>query len=367
MPLDPSSKFAVISAYEFANFANGIPGVPEGKDYEKPKKEMQDRHTIIDPWGPHKDMAFLGIYDGHSGSVAAEYCKISLHDILLEEVARVGEVAPFGSLTDVDFAKAFTRAFEQVDANLRSMGVSDGTTATVAVLHHPNPNQPAKVHVANVGDSPAVLFGGTFDNPIAVRASVDHDASDEKERMRVLAAGGKLSKKDGADYVKVPRPGSHRIDDLLQTTRSLGDFVFKDPAVYSSPVIPTPHVYSYSLEGWEIGLMMMSDGVNGSGGGFENDKVLVQATLQELSEIMERDYTFASGQRPIDARFVELQEENELAVNLIWHGYRRRGPTDNMTLVTALFRSFRCESSPARTTSFDQTVLPGAEEKGDKL
>eukprot|EP00930_Biecheleria_cincta_P011256 TRINITY_DN1138_c0_g2_i5.p1 TRINITY_DN1138_c0_g2~~TRINITY_DN1138_c0_g2_i5.p1 ORF type:complete len:754 (-),score=81.95 TRINITY_DN1138_c0_g2_i5:223-2484(-) len=345
MPLNPSSKFAVISAHEFANFADSSPGVPAVKDFhghDKPKKEMQDRHTIIDPWGPREDMAFLGVYDGHAGSVAAEYCKNSLHDILLEEVGRLENP------TDLDFAKAFTKTFEQVDETLRAMGVSDGTTATVAVLHHPDPNQPAKVHVANVGDSPAVLFGGTFKNPIAVRASLDHDAKDEKERMRVHAAGGKVIKQNDIEFVEVLSPCSRWLHHL-QTTRSLGDFVFKDAAVNSSPVIPTPHVYSHSLEGWESGLAVMSDGVNGFTGGFESDEILVKTIFSSFSRIMELDGTPAE-------KLACLEGAKQFATDLVWRAYRRRGPTDNMTLIVAFFRSLRGQSSPARRTIFEEVT-----------
>eukprot|EP00930_Biecheleria_cincta_P011251 TRINITY_DN1138_c0_g1_i2.p1 TRINITY_DN1138_c0_g1~~TRINITY_DN1138_c0_g1_i2.p1 ORF type:complete len:699 (-),score=80.89 TRINITY_DN1138_c0_g1_i2:283-2379(-) len=355
MPLNPSSKFAVISAHEFANFADSSPGVPAVKDFhghDKPKKEMQDRHTIIDPWGPREDMAFLGVYDGHAGSVAAEYCRNTLHDILLEELGLSERP------TDLDFAKAFTRTFERVDANLRSMGVSCGTTATVAVLHHPDPTKPAKVHVANVGDSPAVLFGGTFENPIAARVFEDHNAGDEKERMRVRAAGGEVGKtRNNTDVVRVVPPGSAFVH-TLQCTRSLGDFLFKDPTVYSSPVTPTPHVCSRTLEGWEIGLMMMSDGVCPHG--FETETLLVKQTFLEFSSIMERNWAVRDGKRVTTAgpaeHFAELQERSELARRVIEEGYDRSGTTDNMTLVVAFFRSFCGGSSPKRRASHDDSL-----------
>eukprot|EP00930_Biecheleria_cincta_P074284 TRINITY_DN6148_c0_g3_i1.p1 TRINITY_DN6148_c0_g3~~TRINITY_DN6148_c0_g3_i1.p1 ORF type:complete len:2010 (+),score=360.50 TRINITY_DN6148_c0_g3_i1:98-6127(+) len=353
MPLNPSSKFAVISAHGFTNFEKSENSSQDDRrDYDRPKKAMEDRHTIIDPWGTHEDMAFLGVYDGHGpphdGSVAAEYCRNTLHDILLEELGR------FEQPSDQDFAKAFTRTFEQVDANLRSMGVSDGTTATVAVLHHPDPHEPAKVHVANVGDSPAVLFGGTTENPVAFRVSVDHSAADELERMRVSSVGGALGKNgDNTDYVAV-LPHGCTLVHRLQVTRSLGDFIFKDPAMYSSPVIPSPHVYCHHLEGWEVGLMMMSNCVCPTGLG--NDEMLVEAVFDELSKNLERDFTAAPNGGRLDirsaAKLAELEDKNILANNLVWRAYRSRRTTENMTLLVALFHSFRGESA-AETASLD--------------
>eukprot|EP00930_Biecheleria_cincta_P011258 TRINITY_DN1138_c1_g1_i2.p1 TRINITY_DN1138_c1_g1~~TRINITY_DN1138_c1_g1_i2.p1 ORF type:complete len:359 (+),score=55.07 TRINITY_DN1138_c1_g1_i2:69-1079(+) len=222
MPLNPNSKFAVISAHEFANheFAE------DSRRWQE--REMQDRHTIIDPWGPRRDMAFLGVYDGHGGSVASEYCKKKLHRILWEELEELE------TPTDVDFAIAFARTFARVDENLRSMGVEDGTTATVAVLHHPDPNEPATVHFANVGDSPAILFGGRPETPIAMYASVDDNVGrNEKEKLRIQAEGwGKVGK-----YIEVEEP-EHSDLLRLQTTRSLGDFQFKQHP--NGPVISRP-------------------------------------------------------------------------------------------------------------------------------
>ena len=49
--------------------------------------QPEDRHSVIDPWGPNNDMAFLAVYDGHGGSPAsAEYAKANLHDVLLKHL-----------------------------------------------------------------------------------------------------------------------------------------------------------------------------------------------------------------------------------------------------------------------------------------
>lgn len=179
-----------------------------------------------------------------------------------------------------------------------------------------------------------------------MRASVDHNVgSNKKERLRIQAEGGEVDyPQEGPEaglYVKVSVPGKSGWQ-LLQTTRSLGDFQFKRHL--TGPVISTPHVFSHRLEGWEVGLMVMSDGVSD---GYEDDQELAQEALHEFSKLMDtKVYYSRDGKKQASGPAGQLSklEEGALSCHLnnnAFHG----GSKDNMTSIVAFFRSFRAEDT----------------------
>ncbi|KAH7298143.1 hypothetical protein KP509_25G028500 [Ceratopteris richardii] len=211
------------------------------------RREMEDAAVIV----PHFtqipivigaegtcDLHFFGVYDGHSGSQASNFCADRFHHALSEELATANVAA---DMEDNSEWKAVMKScFLKVDREVGGVcpnGVCDnvdssanccinaiapenvGTTAVIAVL------TPAQIVVANCGDSRAVLSrGGT-----AVPVSVDHKPGSEDETSRIEAAGGRVIHWDG-----------YRVAGLLAVSRSLGDRYLKQYVISEPDVLCVP-------------------------------------------------------------------------------------------------------------------------------
>ena len=156
-------------------FSNGVK-YPVSYWSEKGGRPYQeDRHQQMKGVGTD-DSSLYGVFDGHGGYKASQYCK----DFLLQSI-----IKDEGFL--IDIPKALTRTFFKVDADFSAKAkiqmLTDGTTATVALI------QNRTVYVANAGDSRGIIVqkGGK----VKVM-SLDHrpDRKDEEKRIRKL--GGKV-------------------------------------------------------------------------------------------------------------------------------------------------------------------------------
>eukprot|EP00913_Durusdinium_trenchii_P013536 g12707.t1 len=113
---------------------------------------------------------FFAVYDGHGGRSEVDYVEAQLHTTLTLE------------LRSRKPQEALVQTFKKVDSQLAMMGAwNSGCTATV-VLVHQSAQGLRTVHVANVGDSRAVLVAPTGD---ARRVSTDHRANDPEEASSV--------------------------------------------------------------------------------------------------------------------------------------------------------------------------------------
>jgi len=174
---------------------------------------MEDGQKVVDPlltrrgddrWG------FFAVYDGHGGRDEVDYVEKKLHEVVLAELRGL---AP----GDTDPQRALARAFEKIDGQLAMLGAwNSGCTATVALVRR-HQSTGVTLHVANVGDSRAVLVG----EGSAKRVSTDHRANDPAEARRVVEEGG------------VVRHG--RVGGQLSVSRSLGDHHLKSVGVSCVP------------------------------------------------------------------------------------------------------------------------------------
>jgi len=192
---------------------------------------MEDGDTVIDPFGPVPGSddcwAFYAVYDGHGGRDATDYCESKLDGLVLAELTSNGGDAP----------AALTTAYAKIDSQLALLGAwSHGTTATTALIQRPAKGS-ATLHVANVGDSRAVLVG--VDRPM--RVSTDHRPSDPEEERRIREEGGRVVK--------------GRVCGDLAVSRSLGDHRLKHSGVSSKPALSCSAVNSGYV------LVMASDGL----------------------------------------------------------------------------------------------------------
>eukprot|EP01018_Ginkgo_biloba_P002786 Gb_40094 [translate_table: standard] len=191
---------------------------------------------------------FFGVYDGHGGSQAANFCKDRLHHALAEEF----EVAVNGESSSADvgsdnnwqgkWEKAFMDCFHKVDAEVGG-GVyrRDGDGEVVVAECCPDPVAPetvgstavvavvgsCQIIVSNCGDSRAVLSRGGR----AIALSVDHKPEREDESARIEAAGGKVIRWNG-----------YRVFGVLAMSRAIGMALgfcdrYLKPSIISDPEV----------------------------------------------------------------------------------------------------------------------------------
>ena len=136
---------------------------------------MEDAHLSILDFDDVPGQAFFGMFDGHAGKFAAEWCRDHLAPILQEELHKHPQM---------DVREVLNNTFLHVDRQLEidseSAGVRSGCTAVTSLLR--------VLYTANVGDARSVLCR----NGRAVRLTYDHKGSDEREAKRITEKGGFL-------------------------------------------------------------------------------------------------------------------------------------------------------------------------------
>lgn len=248
---------------------------------------MEDVTKVIDPlmsgdaegdlWG------YYAVYDGHGGRLAVDYVEANLHEVIISELkaARRG-----GSTSETRIAQALQRSFNQVDEQLKPVGAwKCGCTATVALVHKTPTG--LQLHIANVGDSSALVIDAAFQSR---RVSFDHRPTDLTEVNRVENAGGFVAR--------------GRVNGSLGVSRALGDHWLKSSGVTGSPHVSTRDVTK------DIALVIASDGLWDS---------LQDADVRRIIE--QTAYTMPPEQ---------------IADTLVREA-QRRGSTDNISCVVCLF------------------------------
>ena len=170
------------------------------------RMEMEDAHIAMDmPSKPNH--TFVAVFDGHGGAGAALFAGVTLVTTL-EQTSEWKEYLDGGAADPHLLGKAMAEAFLQLDTLLRTRQAADsvdssGCTSVTAMI------TPTHIVCANAGDSRCVL--GT--NGMAKALSEDHKPTDEQEKNRIEAAGGRVQWK--------------RVDGDLAVSRAFGDFQYK--------------------------------------------------------------------------------------------------------------------------------------------
>lgn len=190
--------------------------------------------------------AYAAVFDGHSGSAAADAGAERLHTLLAAELATADD-------PDIGVASAFDAAFAALDAEIlaaaQAASSRTGAAALAALFAGP------RLYTAHAGDARAVLgrAGG-----VATRLTEDHKPSDPRERARVLAAGGRVEHQGCWRVVTGWSPCGTRPPAGLAVSRSLGDQDFKAPA----PLVScAPDVSATALAPGDGPLILASDGL----------------------------------------------------------------------------------------------------------
>jgi len=162
---------------------------------------------------------FAGVYDGHVGEKASEFCVSRLHEILAQKLT--------GGTND--YEAALTKAFQETNEVFLAQPGEDvsGTTACVMLRVRDT------LYVANAGDSRCVVFGS--DGPCQI--STDHRPDDAAEYARIEAAGGELFDPEDGVGSRVCGPAGA----MLACSRSIGDRHFKpvvtcEPDIFQRPI-----------------------------------------------------------------------------------------------------------------------------------
>lgn len=200
------------------------------------RTNMEDKHCItLSLSASHPDVAFFGVYDGHSGERAAEFLSEEMH-------VRVSEC------TDPLDPALLRAAVIKLDADFCSdeRFRTHGATCCFAVVRYDSNSNTYKATVANVGDSRCMVI--TTDGKLRFVTS-DHKPEDEPETKRIKAAGGSVS--------------FGRVDGELAMSRSIGDYNYKGNGnlqQLQQKVIAEPDVTELTIEKGES-MIICCDGL----------------------------------------------------------------------------------------------------------
>jgi len=175
---------------------------------------------------------YVGLYDGHSGKQAAEYCRTHLH-------VNIGRQEEFQQDISAAMVKAFLRTDERYNETADRMGVNDGTTAMAVLMREDS------LIVANCGDARGFLFRGPDAEALSLCPYQHPDREDEKGRVK--QAGG-----------TVVWFGTWRVNGVLAVSRSIGDpalraIVIAEPEIQTSPLSPGDDFFVLATDGlWDV-------------------------------------------------------------------------------------------------------------------
>ncbi|KAA0187375.1 Integrin-linked kinase-associated serine/threonine phosphatase [Fasciolopsis buskii] len=211
---------------------------------------MQDAHTIIEnmliyfrvpPSTEVERLSYFAVFDGHGGARAAEFAAKHLHLHMVSRFPRGGV-----KQIDKDIRRVLYDAYKKTDENFLRESIQqrphwrDGSTAATALLVNNT------LYLANLGDSKIVLarvaplqneekvkihdrmMKGISGVPGALCLTRDHNPVDYEERQRIQATGATVQ--------------NGRVNNVLEVSRSFGDYQFKKQGVTCIPDVRKCHL-----------------------------------------------------------------------------------------------------------------------------
>eukprot|EP00753_Platysulcus_tardus_P005314 PLAT13167.1.p1 GENE.PLAT13167.1~~PLAT13167.1.p1 ORF type:complete len:378 (-),score=143.88 PLAT13167.1:585-1718(-) len=155
----------------------------QGMNAAPPHKPNQDSWVLQHGVGLLDDSLLFGVFDGHGpfGDHLSHFCRMELPGILEEQLGcEEGAIEPAAALE-----RCFPALQEKLLVAVASSHVDplvSGTTAIVGLLHD------GVLHVANVGDSRAILVRREGGRLHARALSDDHKPNRADERKRISAS-----------------------------------------------------------------------------------------------------------------------------------------------------------------------------------
>ncbi|XP_061399394.1 protein phosphatase 1F [Musca vetustissima] len=211
----------------------------------KPRK-MEDRHVCLprfgELYGLEAQHSFFGVFDGHSGALAATYAANQMPYLVSKYLKEMKITA---CQTETDFYRDVLEAsFLKADSNFAQKSLGSGTTAVCALLKYTNNSNVTANHlyVAWVGDSRCLLVSPT----VSLQLVKPHkpDSMDERKRIESIETGGAV----------VFVHGQWRVNGIINVSRSIGDHSVK-------AVIAEPDFVDVPLQSSHDFLILGSDGL----------------------------------------------------------------------------------------------------------
>lgn len=173
------------------------------------RRSMEDTHFISDEFhkivqNTYSDLSalrapfrsqssYFGLFDGHAGRAAAEYCQLHMHHNIARSAGQAHDICEA-------MVKGFLLTDEQFLANARKDNEESGSVAVSLIVSD------SRIHIAHAGDARAVLCrGGT-----AVLLTQDHKPTLSQEKERVEQSGGTVE--------------WDMLNGFLEVSRAIGDF-----------------------------------------------------------------------------------------------------------------------------------------------
>jgi len=236
---------------------------------------MEDAHCSRVGLRDAPECSFFGVFDGHGGSMIANYSADKIIDKITSTPAWSKAVASLDSDGGVEHFKEAMRAGSlELDAEMRQLPAvksnedHSGTTAVFALV------TPKHLIVGNIGDSRSVMSRAHK----TIAMSYDHKPTNPPEQARIEAANGCVS--------------LSRVNGDLAVSRALGDFSYKQTAHLppeAQQVSPEPEFQVQTREMDDQFLILCCDGIwdvmtNEEVNKFYIDKERGGATLKQSCE-----------------------------------------------------------------------------------
>uniref|UniRef100_A0A0K0EL04 PPM-type phosphatase domain-containing protein n=1 Tax=Strongyloides stercoralis TaxID=6248 RepID=A0A0K0EL04_STRER len=199
--------------------------------------DMEDAHDVqiaLSNESPFDKWSFFAVFDGHAGPNAAKHAAENLLKTIMEttefEKLLLHLKENNGAIDNETrelVRKGLISGFLRHDEILHNQPKpeSSGTTAVAAIV------TPEYVFLVNLGDSRAIFCKMYSD----VIATEDHKPYNEKEKERIVKAGGNVM--------------ISRVNGALAVSRAFGDFEYKNvPNLASTEQLVSPEPDVYEIE-----------------------------------------------------------------------------------------------------------------------
>ncbi|KAK3285260.1 hypothetical protein CYMTET_7123 [Cymbomonas tetramitiformis] len=253
----------------------------QGHYPDKPNYVCQDQCTVIDRFEDLEDQAFMGVFDGHgqvgAGDLISKLAKEKIPHFFRilrssQKYQHFGNSAhPKPDLKKSAYSAAFIKANKSIISEVKEKSNMSGSTAVTAFFCED------AVHVANVGDSRAILLRSYGSECTIVELSKDQTPFREDERQRILKSHKNADIMTmGMKYGDVPVSEDYGDEEDLfgagadppriwmkgekypgcAFTRSIGDSIGKTVGIFAEP-----EIYSRKLRKEDKYLVIASDGI----------------------------------------------------------------------------------------------------------
>ncbi|XP_033110125.1 protein phosphatase 1K, mitochondrial-like [Anneissia japonica] len=160
------------------------------------------------------NLLYFGIFDGHGGTLAADYTHNNLEHHIAYWLSREPDLQVVLRNAYIDLNNKFMRHLILESENPSS---NSGTTATVGLLRNGN-----ELVLSHVGDTRLTLCR----KGKAIRLSKDHEPEVPEEQQRIKASGG---------FISCDSIGRPLVNGILTMSRSIGDTPLKRYGVTAVP------------------------------------------------------------------------------------------------------------------------------------